>query len=381
VAGAYAVAAAVLAACAVSLLLAHVVSGVGHYPPEWQFTLPLGIVAGFLGDVLLRRRPAQKLGWVVAGIGLTVLLQTAVTVYADYSLYVHPLPSPAAVFAVAGLPSGMLVPLLAALFLLFPTGSLPGRRWRVVAVLLLLTFLVGLPGQLGGAPSDTDYPQLPNPLQLHSAVVQHLSAVVNVAQVFLLLASAASVAVRWRRSGDLVRRQIKVLLAAAALWPPVVVILVAGPKSFSDGVWGQLLFAIPVITMVVAVFVAVVRYRLYDIDRIISRTVSYVVVTGLVIGCYIGLVALIETVLGFSSGVAVAASTLSAAAAFQPLRRRVQRTIDRRFDRAAYDARRTAEAFAQRLRDQVDVDTVRSELLVTVSTAVAPRELSVWLAP
>ena len=372
---------AALAAVAIAFLAAHAASGRGHYPPEWEFTLPLGLVAGFLGDILLRRRPEQKIGWVVAAIGLIVLLQTAVTAYADYSLYVHPLPHPAGIFAVAGFCGGTLVPLLSTLFLIFPTGKIPGPRWRPLAVLIALAFLLGLPGQVGGDPSDTDFPQLANPAQIHNAFVTHLNDVVNVAQIFILLACAASVVVRWRRSGDVVRRQIKVLLAAAALWPPVVVILVSAPKSFSDSVWGQLMFATPVLMMVVAVFVAVVRYRLYDVDRIISRTVSYIVVTGLVLGCYIGLVALTETVLGFSSSVAVAASTLAAAAAFQPLRRRVQRTIDRRFDRAAYDARRTAEAFSQRLRDQVDVDTVQADLLGTVSTAIAPRDVSLWLAP
>ena len=376
----YGVVVAGLAASAVGFLLAHAVSGEGHFPPEWQFTLPIAAVAAFIGEVLLRRRPQQKIGWVVAAIGLVVMVQTAVTAYADYSLYVHPLPHPAGVFAAAGFTGGTLVPLLATLFLIFPTGSLPSRRWRPLAVVIGLAFLVGLPGQVGGPPSDTDFPQLPNPLQTHSALVMHVNDVVNIAQIFILLTCAASVAIRWRRADDVVRRQIKVLLAAAALWPPVVVALVLGPQSFADSVWGQMLFAIPVITMVVAVFVAVVRYRLYDVDRIISRTVSYVVVTGLVVGTYIGLVALIETVLGFSSSIAVAASTLSAAAAFQPLRRRVQRAIDRRFDRAAYDARRTAEAFAQRLRDEVDVDTVRSELLDTVSGAMAPRDVSLWLA-
>ena len=170
------------------------------------------------------------------------------------------------------------------------------------------------------------------------------------------------------------------LLAAALLWPPVVLALVLGPSSFGDSIWGQLLLATPVITMVVAVFLAVVRYRLYDIDRVISRTVSYVVVTGVVIGSYVGMVALIETVLGFSSSIAVAVSTLAAAAAFQPLRRRVQRGVDRRFDRAAYDARRTAEAFAQRLRDEVDPDVVTSDLIEVTSRAIQPTSISLWVA-
>jgi hypothetical protein len=377
---AYGVVAAALAGVSVALLISHAASGRGHYPPEWQFTLPLGVVAGFLGEMLLRRRPRQKLGWVVAGIGVTVLLQTAVTVYADYSLYVHRLPSAAGIFAVAGLPSGSLVPLLATLFLIFPTGSLPGRRWRPLAILLALTFLVGLPGQLGGTPSDTDYPQLPNPLELHSALVTDAANVVNVLQIFILLACAASVALRWRRSGDIVRRQIKVLLAAALLWPPVVLVLVLGPSSFGDSVWGQLLFAIPVITMVVAVYVAVARYRLYDIDRVISRTVSYVIVTGVLVGCYVGVVALATRLLPFSSSVGVAASTLFVAAAFNPLRRRVQAGVDRRFNRARYDAARTVERFAVRLRDEVDADRVRVDLLHVASSAVEPANISFWLA-
>jgi uncharacterized membrane protein YfcA len=379
-ASAYAVVAGALAVASATLLIAHAAAGAGHYPPEWEFTLPLGVVSAFLGEMLLRRRPEQKLGWVVAAIGVTVLLQTAVTVYANYSLFVHRLPATAGVFAVAGLPSGSLVPLLAGLFLIFPTGRLPGRRWRPFVAILLLTFVVGLPGQLGGDPANTDYPQLPNPLQLHSALVQHTSDVVNVAQIFILLASAASVALRWRRSGDTVRRQIKVLLAAAMLWPPVVLVLALGPSSFGDSVWGQLLFAIPVITMVIAVFIAVVRYRLYDIDRVISRTVSYAIVTGVLVGCYVGVVALATRLLPFSSAVGVAASTLAVAALFQPLRRRVQNGVDRRFNRTRYDAARTVEQFAVRLRDQVDPALVHADLLAVTARAVEPSAVSLWVA-
>jgi len=170
-----------------------------------------------------------------------------------------------------------------------------------------------------------------------------------------------------------------VLLAAALLWPPVVLVLVLGPSSFGDSVWGQLLFAIPVITMVVAVYVAVARYRLYDIDRVISRTVSYVIVTGVLVGCYVGVVALATRLLPFSSSVGVAASTLFVAAAFNPLRRKVQAGVDRRFNRARYDAARTVERFAVRLRDEVDADRVRVDLLHVASSAVEPANISFWL--
>jgi hypothetical protein len=376
----YGVVAGAMAVASVGLLVAHLVSGREHYPPEWQFTLPLGMVAALIGELLLRRRPDQKLGWIVAAIGATVLFQTVVTLYADYSLYVHQLPGTPRIFALAAIPSATLVPLLSALFLLFPTGTLPGPRWRVVAVVLVLTTLAGLPGEIGGDPSDTDFPQVPNPFQTHSALLRHANDVADIAQIFVLLACAASVALRWRRSGEIERRQIKVLLAAALLWPPVVLVLVAAPSSFGDSFWGQLLFAIPVITMVVAVFVAVVRYRLYDIDRVISRTVSYVVVTGVLVGFYIGVVALATRLLPFSSSVGVAASTLFVAAAFNPLRRRVQAAVDRRFNRQRYDAARTVDAFASRLRDQVDVDVVHGDLLDVASRAMQPATISLWVA-
>jgi hypothetical protein len=377
----YAVLVTVLAAASVALLVAHAASGRGHYPPEWRFTLPLGLVAAFLGEILLRRRPEQRIGWVVAGLGFIVLMQTAVTAYADYSLYVHGLPHASGVFSFAGFGGGTLVPLLALMFLIFPTGSLPSRRWRPLVIGIAVAVAVDLPGQIGDSPADTDFPQLPNPLQLHNAFLQHLydSHVVDIAQVFILLTCAASVALRWRRSDDVVRRQIKVLLAAAALWPLVVVILLTAPKSFSDGVWGQLLFATPVLTMVVAVFVAVVRYRLYDIDRVISRTVSYVIVTGVLVGCYMGVVALATRLLPFSSSVGVAASTLVVAAVFNPLRRRVQRGVDRRFNRARYDASRTVERFAVLLRDEVDTDSVRRDLLDVTADTVQPAYVSLWL--
>jgi hypothetical protein len=132
--------------------------------------------------------------------------------------------------------------------------------------------------------------------------------------------------------------------------------------------------------MVVAVFVAVVRYRLYDIDRVISRTLSYALVTGVLVGCYVGVVALATRLLPFSSSVGVAASTLAVAALFQPVRRRVQAGVDRRFNRARYDAARVVDSFADRLRDEVEPDLVRADLLSVTARAVAPTTVSLWVA-
>jgi hypothetical protein len=130
-----------------------------------------------------------------------------------------------------------------------------------------------------------------------------------------------------------------------------------------------------------AVGIAILKYRLYDIDRLISRTLGYAIVTGLLVGLYAGLVLLATGVLSITSPVAVAASTLAAAALFTPLRRRVQRVVDRRFNRVRYDADQTVAAFAARLRDAVDLDAVRSDLLAVVTTAVEPAHMSVWTAP
>jgi hypothetical protein len=132
--------------------------------------------------------------------------------------------------------------------------------------------------------------------------------------------------------------------------------------------------------MLVAVAVAVLRYRLYDVDRVISRTLSYAAVTGLLVATYVGCVALSTRALPFSSSIGVAASTLAVAALFTPMRRRVQMAVDHRFNRARYDAARTVDAFALRLRDEVDPDLVRADLLAVTTSAIQPATVSLWVA-
>jgi hypothetical protein len=136
-----------------------------------------------------------------------------------------------------------------------------------------------------------------------------------------------------------------------------------------------------VVALPVGMGVAILKYRLYEIDRLISRTISYAILTGLLVGVFVGIVALATQVLPFSSPVAVATSTLAAAALFNPLRLRVQRLVDRRFNRARYDAEAIVTAFTLRLRDAVDLETIRSELLQAVNEAVPPAHASLWLRP
>jgi hypothetical protein len=188
------------------------------------------------------------------------------------------------------------------------------------------------------------------------------------------LASVVSLAFRYRRAGTAERAQLKWLVYAAAVI--VVAELASAPirsTNLQNAISSGAIALVPL-----AIGVAVLRYRLYDIDRIISRTLAYAIVTGLLIGIYAGLVLLATQVLQIRSAVAVAAATLIAAALFNPVRRRVQHRVDRRFNRARYDADQTVAAFSARLQDAVDLDTVRTELTRVVQAALEPAHITVW---
>ena len=195
-----------------------------------------------------------------------------------------------------------------------------------------------------------------------------------------LLALAGQVA-SYRRSSGERRQQLKWLLGGfAASLAGLLLAITLGHAPGVPGVVGHAailaIFALPV-----TMGVAILKYRLYDIDRIISRTLAYAIVTGLLVGVYAGLVLLAQQVLGLHTPVAVAAATLAAAALFNPVRRRVQQAVDRRFNRARYDADQTVAAFAARLQDAVDLDSVRADLAGVVQAALEPAHLTVWTAP
>jgi hypothetical protein len=181
----------------------------------------------------------------------------------------------------------------------------------------------------------------------------------------------------WRRAMGERRQQLKWLACGAAI---TLFVGLLG-SALSSAVAASRLLEVGVTAMPIAIGVGILKYRLYDIDRIISRTLAYAIVTGLLVGVYAGLVLLATHVLSFHSTVAVAASTLAAAALFTPLRRRVQHAVDRRFNRARYDADQTVAAFADRLKDAVDLDSVRTDLTGVVHRALEPGHVSVWLTP
>ena len=193
------------------------------------------------------------------------------------------------------------------------------------------------------------------------------------------LASLAGQAMSYRRSSGERRQQLKWLLTGAASGLAGLLLTLMDSAPGGWGIVIQIFGAAGAIALPVCIGIGILRYRLFDIDRILSRTVAYAIITGLLLGVYAGLVLLATQVLGFASTWAVAASTLAAVALFTPLRRRVQRAVDRRFNRARYDADLMVDAFAARLQEAVDLDTVRADLAAVVRAALEPAEVTVWV--
>jgi hypothetical protein len=352
----------------------------------WQVLL--GFLAFALpGVVVARRQPGNPIGWILIGLGVYAGVITDVGRYAvfDYHFHHGDLPlGPAAALLATGLWTGTFL-VLPLVILLFPDGRLP-RRWRLVlwayladAALVAAYFLGSAawamsrqPVAVDGAGQLVKQPNLPG--------VTGVAIVLIAALPVFWVSFVARQVLSWRRATGERRQQLKWLMSGAA----VTVLGLAGIFGFAFHSDPVLLileivsffasFALPV-----AICVAILKYRLYEIDRIISRTLAYAIVTGLLVGVYAGLVLLATRVLPISSPVAVAGSTLAVAALFTPLRRRVQQAVDRRFNRARYDADQTVAAFAARLNDAVDLDSVRDDLAAVVYQALEPARVSVWI--
>jgi hypothetical protein len=331
--------------------------------------IPVSVSFAVVG-ALVAARTGNRLGWLF----LAAATVSAVTVLAD--AYAGPArgaepPGAAWVAWVFGVVLGIVGPLFWLTPLLFPDGHPPSRRWRPVVWAAILAGLgASLCAALSSVEFSTDFPHLRDPV----TVVAPLETAYNLSQelgLLVLLAGVISMIIRFRRSGIEQRLQLKWVLYATAVAGVVVFV----GSDFTSNPLLEFEIVFPLIPA--AVGVAILKYRLYDIDRIISRTLAYAIVTGLLVGAYAGLVLLATRVLSVHTPVAVAAATLAAAAFFNPLRRRVQRVVDRRFNRVRYDADQTVAAFAARLRGAVDLDAVRSDLLTVVSSAVEPAHLSV----
>ena len=349
-----------------------------------------------VGGLLVMRRPRMSIGWILLGLAgcfasISTALDATIQQFADGTVA-----PPLAVFAVAWNMSGVVAFFLfAILALVFPSGRLPTGGWGAVVrftlacgVLFLMTAVVmpNLKVQLVGY-AETVVVRNPLALLPDLAIWKIITpdTTTFLPIMVLLVVAAISLVLRVRRALGIERQQLRWFTASIAAVVAAVIIGMALASIVPGGgisgiVWIPALVAITLVP--IAVGIAVLRYRLYEIDRIISRTVSWALGSGVLVVVFgAGVVALQALLSGFTQGetLAVAASTLIAYAIFQPVRRRIQRAVDRRFDRARYDGQTVIDAFARQLRDEVDLDRLRTALVDTADEVVRPVSASVWL--
>ena len=375
-----------LAGLAVVLLVATAVLAVVNrqvvVPDEepWDARLVwavLSIPAPVIGALISSRRRDNPYGWVWLVMGLGLALQLYMSEYVFLSLHRPGVP----LVGVAGILSGVgwatayfSLPLV---LLLYPTGHPPSGRWNVLLRGILLTAATTI-GFGVFSPTEGVSP-VRNPIQATGVLGGAVETVVAGGTILVLgstVPAAVSLVARYRSAGPTERAQLKWFLFAAVVF---VVSLIVDFFWELEGVGEALKEGLVMALLPVAVAVAILRHRLYDIDRIVSRTVSYAVVTALLVGIYVMGVFLLQRVVPASSDLAVAASTLAAAAAFNPIRRRVQSAVDRRFNRARYDAVRTVEQFSERVRIAADATDLTAELQRVAASVMEPAHLSVWL--
>jgi hypothetical protein len=379
--------------CVAAVSIALLVAGVAlsyvdrHMGPlsRWDFSNVFEeatfIAVPAVGFILVSKRPGNRVGRIFLGAGLVLGLGFFCDRYGRGGLVAAPLPGARAAAWFVNWVSVIPAAGLAFMLLLFPTGRLYSRRWRPAAWFVAAAFTLDAAAMVVRAcrvwadpftaGSDGWYPGS------HTAVFALVPAA--------LLAGAAAVVVRFARSSGEERLQLKwfvmaALLVVFAIIPLALVPLIALRPAVESAALSTLkvVFCLALVCLYAAIAVAVLKYRLYDIDRVISRTLAYAIVTGVLAGVYAGLVLLATQGFGVRTPVAVAAATLAAAALFSPVRRRVQRRVDRRFNRARYDADQTVAAFAARLKDAVDLDTVCEDLARVAQTALEPAHISVW---
>jgi hypothetical protein len=359
-----------------------------HQESQAAIAAVIGVPCAAVGWVVTRRQQDNPLGWLFL---ILALCQFVATDGSTYALLVyrlgHHLPFGPVALAL-NQTWGPSLELFAVVVLLFPDGRLPSRFWRVTLRIYGVLFAaelvatgVATASALAAHPIRVDVngglATVDSPAGWYSAV----QGVLMLAVLVLSVAFIARQALSWRRASGERRQQLKWLASGAAV--TLVCLLLGG--TFGQGGPKTILAVVGflgwfgIAALPVSIGVAILKYRLYEIDRIISRTLAYAIVTGLLVGVYAGLVLLATEVLGASSPVAVAASTLVAAALFNPVRRRVQHAVDRRFNRARYDAEWMVTAFAARLQDAVDTDAVRTDLTGVVHTALEPTHVWVWL--
>jgi hypothetical protein len=348
---------------------------------------PLFAVAfAAVGVVVARREPCNPIGWLLLGASVAMTLGTIGPEYAYVDYTIHhgrlPLGAVGVLLSQAWVYAFMTLPLIV---LLFPDGRL-GSRWRwpmraylfavvvyvagtlnVAVVALSLRMPISSGGNLVGSSHPRGSAAWAGPTQ-------------DAITVFFAVFCVASVVDRvlsFRSANGERRQQLKWLGAGGAT--AIAFLLLTMIWGSAPAFVGNVLLPLALTALPASIGVGILKYRLYEIDRLVSRTLSYAILTGLLVGTFIGLVTLTTNTLAISGRVGVAASTLAAAALFNPLRKRIQRIVDRRFNRARYDAEATVAAFSARLRDAVEIDVIRADLLDAVNRAVQPTHASVWI--
>lgn len=360
-----------------------------------QRAIGLGIVAfGLVGALLLYRRPGHRLGWLLAGIGLLALLGGSAN---EYVLAATRAGGSASDFVawLVWLSNWFWWPVVGGVFvflpLLFPNGRLPTARWRWVAVVGVVAILgLVLASALQEHYEATilgEIPSIENPLGIDGLTNAEGSVIYEIPTWILLVAfvgAVASATVRFRRSRGVERLQLKWFSYAVGLmlaWTLVGEVLWVAVLGHDDLLGGSVLpFGLLLTFIPITIAVAILRYRLYAIDRIVSRTVSYGLVVGLLALVYVAGVFVVQAILpGEQTDLAVATSTLAVAGLFTPLRHRIQRVVDRRFNRIHYNAERVIEEFVAGLRNQVDLGAVASNLRLVLDRTIQPVTTQIWL--
>jgi hypothetical protein len=359
----------------------------------------LFLVFPLVGALIASRRPENPIGWLLLADGFLWMTTNMLDYYGVYGL-AEPgsLPFP---LGAAGISNWLWVPevgLLATyVFLLFPDGKLPSRRWRPLAWLsgvVIVSVSVGV--ML--SPGPLDMPRgIRNPFGLEAAPwVTTVAYAILPLLPLCMFASAVSLVIRYRRSRGDVRQQIKWIAFAASVVALTYLIAMVASLIHPSEAWltaGSVLWLnlltiaalVSFVTIPIAVGFAVLKYRLYDVDVIINRALVYFPLTAMLaliyVGGVVGIQAVFHVITGQESTLAVVASTLAIAALFNPLRRRIQGFVDRRFYRSKYDTRKTLEAFSARLRDETDLEALNEHLVGVVSDTMKPAHVSLWLRP
>ena len=347
--------------------------------------LPI-LAFGTVGAVIVARRPGNVVGWLCCAVGLGQSMASFGGQSMRAILAADPgaIPGGLVLYQLGSLAWELSWLFLGLLLLLFPNGRLPSRRWRPVAwVAIAATASTGLSAPFRPGPAAPGLPANPLGIESLEGPLRLAYGANSVVLAAVLLAAVVSLVVRFRQTSGVERQQLKWFAYGVSLLPLLAVI---GPIADAAGpVASALVFPILMSGIPVAIGVAVLKYRLYDIDHIINRTLVYGLLTALLGAVYASIVLVLGEV---SGGIGdepptwvIAGATLAAAALFQPARRRIQTAVDRRFNRRKHHAAKTIEAFSTRLRDQIDLDTLSTELLGVIDQTMEPTRVSLWLRP